>query len=151
MKSGQIQNFPLKKMSDWDPIIEMVFEANDQPLILGLMGQLGAGKTSFVKYLADKLGVKDEVSSPTYTLHHQYDIPDNSEYKSLEHFDLYRLEHALDPALIALSQLNEQPGNIVAIEWPEIITPDLPVHFWIFNISIINEETGEREVVVYRP
>jgi tRNA threonylcarbamoyladenosine biosynthesis protein TsaE len=82
--------------------------------ILLLSGELGAGKTQFVKGLAAGLGIDpDEVTSPTFTLVHEYAggrLP-------LVHVDLYRLEQAeLDE--IGLDQDVAERG-VVAIEWPE--------------------------------
>lgn len=79
---------------------------------VGLSGDLGAGKTTFVRYLVDAMGGRtEEVSSPSYTLEHDYTLPSGV---SLEHWDLYRLRETPD-------ELKEPPGRDVIrlLEWPE--------------------------------
>ncbi|QQR80769.1 MAG: tRNA (adenosine(37)-N6)-threonylcarbamoyltransferase complex ATPase subunit type 1 TsaE [Deltaproteobacteria bacterium] len=86
-------------------------KARDRGLLIGLEGDLGAGKTTFVKGLAKSFGlVEEDISSPTFTL--------VNEYGDLVHVDLYRLEKTQDVAGLALEEYL-QPGKIVLVEWPE--------------------------------
>ena len=100
------------------------------PLILEhknvlLIGQLGSGKTTFSKGLAQSLGITQPVTSPTYTYSNRYQLPHALQgYTDLIHFDLYRLpEESLHPeqtaAEIGLSEALEDPRHLVLIEWPE--------------------------------
>ncbi len=88
--------------------------------VLALHGDLGAGKTCFVQGLASGLHVQQPVSSPTYTLVHEYggDVP-------LYHIDLYRLQGAEDALDMGLDEYMEGAG-ITAIEWPERAASALP-------------------------
>ncbi len=82
--------------------------------VLALVGDLGAGKTQFVKGLAAGLGHIEEVTSPTFTLIHEYiggRLP-------LYHFDLYRLESANEVLQIGLDDYLS-PNAIVAVEWAD--------------------------------
>ncbi len=83
-------------------------------LSIHLRGDLGAGKTAFVRGLAEGLGLPDNpVSSPTFTLVHEYTggrVP-------LYHADLYRLPDGASLDDLGLDEVAE--GGIVAIEWPE--------------------------------
>jgi len=82
--------------------------------VLLLHGELGAGKTAFVRGVAQGLGARvDDVSSPTFTLIQEYD----SGRLMLYHVDLYRLEPA-EVDDLGLEELVES-GGIVAIEWPD--------------------------------
>jgi tRNA threonylcarbamoyladenosine biosynthesis protein TsaE len=89
--------------------------------VLLLSGELGAGKTAFVRGLAAGLGIDpDEVSSPTFTLVHEY----RGGRLTLYHADLYRLEHTAAEDL----GLEERTvaGGVLAIEWPNRLTHTFP-------------------------
>jgi len=94
---------------------------------IGLSGDLGAGKTTFVRYLAAALGISVEVSSPTYVLQHEYL---SSHGLSLEHWDLYRLGA---PPL----ELMESPAkNIVrVVEWIERDSTNAPDLRIVFSVT----------------
>ena len=103
--------------------------------ILLLSGNLGAGKTAFVRGLAAGLGVDPEdVSSPTFTLIHEY----RGGRLTLYHVDLYRLERAAT-ADLGLEELGVRDG-ILAIEWPDRLSHELPDATAI-RIDIVDEET----------
>lgn len=87
-----------------------------------LIGDLGGGKTSFVRGLAKGLGSKDQVASPSFTISRVY----KTSKLELHHYDLYRLE---DPGVIRyeLSESLNKPSIVVAVEWAgsaESILPD---------------------------
>ena len=83
-----------------------------------LSGNLGAGKTAFVRGLAEGLGVDPEdVSSPTFTLLHEY----RGAHLTLFHADLYRLDRAATDDL----GLGELQRGVLAIEWPDRLTHTL--------------------------
>lgn len=87
--------------------------------VLLLSGNLGAGKTAFVRGLAEGLGIDpDDVSSPTFTLVHEY----RGGRLTLYHADLYRLERAATDDL----GLEELDRGVLAIEWPDRLTHSLP-------------------------
>lgn len=81
--------------------------------ILALHGDLGSGKTCFVQGLAAALGVDRPVTSPTFTLVHEYQGA-----RPLVHVDLYRLRDARDALMLGLEEYFES-GGIVAIEWAD--------------------------------
>lgn len=93
-----------------------IAESLSLPCMIGLVGDLGAGKTTFVKSLAKVLGVNDEVSSPTFALEHQY----HGVNIMISHWDLYRIKS------VPL-ELFEPPTNneLRIIEWldrsPELL------------------------------
>jgi tRNA threonylcarbamoyladenosine biosynthesis protein TsaE len=101
--------------------------------VLLLSGNLGAGKTAFVRGLAEGLGIDPEdVSSPTFTLVHEY----GGGRLMLYHADLYRLERAATDDL-GLEELNR---GVLAIEWPDRLTHLLPGARQI-SIEILDGDT----------
>ena len=80
------------------------------PIQIDLIGDVGAGKTTFVQGMAQGLGLNHTVSSPTFTMIHQYE--------NLVHVDLYRVEKAIEFATLGLEDYLA-PGNILVIEWGE--------------------------------
>lgn len=103
--------------------------------VLSLEGPLGAGKTTFVKGLAEGLGcLSDEVSSPTFTLVHEY--PNGR--LPFVHLDLYRLDSAGDLAALGFDDLLTGP-TIAAIEWGDKFPEALPPGTQRFVFSVEGE------------
>lgn len=91
--------------------------------VIALIGDLGAGKTTFTQGFALSLGIQDKIISPTFTLMRQHHLPDTD--RMLYHLDLYRLE-TVNPTEIGLTELMDNPQNIVLIEWAEKLGGKLP-------------------------
>ena len=102
-----------------------------------LSGTLGAGKTAFVRGLAEGLGINPEdVSSPTFTIVHEY----RGGRLSLYHADLYRLERTATED-IGLEEMGVKDG-VLAIEWPDRLTHDLPGAREV-RIELVDDTTRE--------
>lgn len=91
--------------------------------VICLSGNLGAGKTTFIKGLALGLGLKDQddVKSPTFAIMHIYETK-----TPLYHFDLYRLETAKEIANIGFEEYVNDPAIITCVEWAERAKELLP-------------------------
>lgn len=102
--------------------------------IVALTGDLGAGKTTFVKGLAEALGSSDIVQSPTYVYLQEYaaSIP-------LFHFDLYRMHKAEDFLAMGFDEYFSKEG-ITLIEWPQRISKLLPPTTFHIHIETFSEE-----------
>ncbi len=86
--------------------------------IVALTGPLGAGKTSLVKELLKAYGIKERVTSPTFTYVQQYE---NDEGYRFYHFDLYRIASERDFTQAGFQEYLYQPNSMAIIEWPEAI------------------------------
>lgn len=103
---------------------------------VALVGELGAGKTSFVQGVAIGLGVTDMVSSPTFTIvkeHVDGPVP-------LFHVDFYRLEHAAELAAIGFDDYFER-GGVVVVEWADRFPGALPAARIDVRLEIVDADT----------
>jgi len=90
--------------------------------VMALYGELGTGKTTFTRYLAEGLGLKARVQSPTFVIARKYANKDIV----LNHLDLYRLTSRQEAEEIGIEDFLESRDCITVIEWPEIIENLLP-------------------------
>ncbi len=88
-------------------------------------GDLGAGKTTLIQEIAKRLGVVDDLQSPTFVIYKRYVVPEGR-FKSLIHGDMYRLESAEEIEKLGWSELVSDPNTIMCVEWPEKITGAIP-------------------------
>jgi tRNA threonylcarbamoyladenosine biosynthesis protein TsaE len=101
-------------------------QMGDGAIVVGMSGDLGSGKTSFVQGIAKHLGVKDKIISPTFVIQKRYPLKDHTYFKNLAHIDAYRLEKPEEILKIGWYDLTKEKRNIIFIEWPEKIGPLLP-------------------------
>lgn len=97
--------------------------------IIYLSGDLGAGKTSFARYLLRALGVSGRIKSPSYALAESYDLGQQNAY----HLDFYRFADPREWLDAGFRELFTEPHAILLVEWPEraqdlLPTPDLHIH-----------------------
>ena len=106
-----------------------------------LIGNLGAGKTTLAKGIVKGLGAAqpDEVSSPTFTLIHEYS-------PSVYHIDLYRLDHAREVATLGLDEIFDRTA-VVLIEWGERFPQLMPEDRIEIRLRITGDSSREIEVV----
>ena len=102
--------------------------------ILGLQGELGAGKTTLVQAMAKQLGVKDTVVSPTFVIAKYYQTID-TRFGTLVHIDAYRIESPDELGPLNFDVLLSTPNTLIIIEWPERIRGALPSHTHFFQIG----------------
>jgi tRNA threonylcarbamoyladenosine biosynthesis protein TsaE len=118
MESKHERRFKTRSVGGTLAIAERVAEIlMPTPRLVVLRGDLGAGKTTLVKGIAAALGVADpeEVTSPTFTLVHEYEGPKVKLY----HLDLYRIETERELATLGLDEMTAEPNALVVVEWGE--------------------------------
>lgn len=114
-------------------------------LIVALEGELGAGKTIFMKGFAKALGVKENISSPTFVLLKSYDLK-AKDFSRLIHVDAYRLNDEKDLQNLGFLELLENQANIIAVEWPDRINKILPKRTIIIRLIHIGKERRQIEI-----
>ncbi len=95
----------------------IAFAGQERVFLFG--APMGAGKTTFIKALCARLGVKDTMSSPTYSVVNEYATDD---HQRIYHFDLYRLKTTLELLDIGFEEYLAS-GNYLFIEWPDLAMP----------------------------
>lgn len=116
--------------------------------VLCLYGDLGSGKTTFVQGLAEGLGIKRRVISPTFILMRQYKLSRPiKKIKYLFHIDLYRINTIEDIKSLGLSEIWGTLENIVVIEWAEKIEKILPKGRTDIFFQYLDENTRQIQTV----
>ena len=134
-----------KNINSTDGMIKLGYEIGASLLggeVLELVGDVGAGKTTFTKGLAKGIGVLETVQSPSFTISRVYE----GEKLQLKHYDFYRLA---EPGILAaeISESLAEPDNITVVEWAESVSDILPED----RTRIVFQPTSEnaRKVEIY--
>ena len=112
----------------------------DGATVVALSGDLGAGKTAFVKGAATALGVREHVTSPTFVIMKIYDLQRQA-FRRLVHIDAYRLKGAHHLKVLGWDELLRDPQNLICLEWPEQAEGAIPAS----AIRITLRYSGEHE------
>lgn len=121
--------------------------------IICLTGELGAGKTTFVKGLAKGLGIEARIISPTYVVVREHEIESgirnhDSGIERLYHLDLYRLTSEKDVLGIDIHDLLKDKKAVTVIEWPEVARSVIPNHAWIISFEQLDE--SRRKITIQK-
>jgi tRNA threonylcarbamoyladenosine biosynthesis protein TsaE len=103
--------------------------------VIRIDGDMGTGKTTLISSLCKSLGVKETISSPTFSLVNTYHIGNEKIY----HFDFYRLKNENEAIDFGLEEYLES-GNICFMEWAEKISSHLPLEYDHYILNIVNEK-----------
>lgn len=121
--------------SDNPNIAKSILETFPNDRIFAFFGEMGAGKTTFIKDFCLTLGVKGNTSSPTFALVNEYKTESG---KTIYHFDMYRIEDPSEAIRIGFEEYLES-GNYCFIEWAEKIQNLLPPSFVQVRIQVTPE------------
>ena len=119
-------------------------EAIGDNTIIAFRGHLGAGKTTFIKALCDRLGVEDNVCSPTFTIVNEYMAASG---EPVYHFDFYRIDSRREAEDLGLEEYFYS-GFLCLMEWPEKIEDLLPEETVEVRIEPIDETTRRITVCI---
>ena len=114
---------------------------HEKAFAIGLQGDLGSGKTTFVQGFAKGFGVKEKVLSPTFVI--------MKKYGTLYHIDCYRLENSKELRELGWDKIMSDPQNIILIEWPERVQNVLPKDMVMIGFETINKNT--RKICITTP
>ena len=154
MKSKNMRTYTIKKHENSDLVL--LNEQGEQVSALEILrvcephrvfafdGQMGAGKTTFIKQLVEEMGTTDIVNSPTFAIVNVYDV-EQPYQGEVYHFDCYRLKDIRE-AIDFGAEEYLYSGNYCFIEWPDILQPLLPED--TVYVKIVPQENGERKLVI---
>ena len=154
MKSNNMRTYTIKKHENsglvllneqGEPVSALeILRVCEPHRVFAFDGQMGAGKTTFIKQLVEEMGTMDIVNSPTFAIVNVYDV--EQPYKGeVYHFDCYRLKDIRE-ALDFGAEEYLYSGNYCFIEWPDLISPLLPDD--TVYIQIVPQENGDRLVTI---
>lgn len=144
-------------------LVKSDLASRERALIIGLFGDLGAGKTTFIQGFAKGLGIKQKIISPTFVIMKNYKLPayrtskqtihlrqsfgGQASYK-LIHIDAYRLENPKELISLNWNELIKNPRNIILVEWADKIKKILPKNS--AKISFKHCGKNKREIKITR-
>ncbi|MBT3208769.1 MAG: tRNA (adenosine(37)-N6)-threonylcarbamoyltransferase complex ATPase subunit type 1 TsaE [Bacteroidetes bacterium] len=131
----------INSINDLDNIAKQLLEEFKHYKIFAFYGEMGVGKTTFIKAICKQLGVKNLVTSPTFSIINEYSIP-NSE--NIFHFDFYRIENEEEAFDIGYEDYFYS-NNFCFVEWPEKIENLLPSD--TISIKIIENDDKSRSII----
>jgi len=128
----------IKSLSDINHIAARFIQAHPADRIFAFYGEMGAGKTTFIKALCEEMQVLDYVTSPTFALINEYRTGNDL---AIFHFDFYRIKNISEAFDFGYEDYFYS-GNYCFIEWPELIEPLLPSI--AVKVTIREIENGKR-------
>lgn len=120
--------------------------------VVALLGDLGAGKTEFVRGVCRFFNVEDIVTSPTFAIINQYDgtMAGGSPVK-IYHVDLYRIDTPEELRTVGFEEMVHAPDAIKFIEWPEKARQAMPERFWTVSIQNTTDDDNARLIEITSP
>ena len=126
----RFQSTSAEETKKYDQVLARQLQGGE---VIGLIGELGSGKTTFVQGLAKGLGIRNRILSPTFVLMKKYKIPNTK--KRFYHIDCYRIKKAQDLSALNLEKLFLNSQNIIIIEWADRIKEILPKNTIILDFE----------------
>jgi len=175
MRKIYLTNNPLQTKKLGEKLAKEILKARPgkEALILGLEGDLGGGKTTFLQGFAKGLGVKQKILSPTFIIMRKFKIGNHGpstdglglgpallqkggaggcklKIENFFHIDCYRIKKPKELLDLGFKEIISSPKNIVAIEWAEKIKKLLPQNTLWIKFEFINEQTRKIAIKNFR-
>ncbi|MDA3930989.1 MAG: tRNA (adenosine(37)-N6)-threonylcarbamoyltransferase complex ATPase subunit type 1 TsaE [Prolixibacteraceae bacterium] len=132
----------LESLSDLEKAGKQFIQSINHHTVFAFNGEMGAGKTTFIKMVCTLLGVKENITSPTFAIINEYIAADE---KPIYHFDCYRLKN-MQEAFDLGAEEYFYSGNICFIEWPNKIEELLPNDAVWVDIKVLPNQ--DREIII---
>ncbi len=132
----------LNNLSDIDIVAQRFVDKMDQSNVFAFYGEMGAGKTTFIKAICKALGVEETITSPTFAIVNEYTKEDGD---PIFHFDFYRIKN-IEEAYDFGYEDYFYSGHLCFIEWPQLVEPLLPES--VVKVQIVVEDNEQRSIIV---
>ncbi len=135
------------------PVVSAILERavalpNNRAVVVALNGDLGAGKTTLTQQLAARLGIVEQLTSPTFVVMKRYDVLEPgpagqmaTPFAQLVHVDAYRLDSVDELKVLRFDEILAEAGTIICIEWAERVGDILPAEHVSVAIDIVDGDT----------
>jgi len=133
----QIQHLHINNLQEINSVAKAFLEIFPNKKVFAFFGEMGSGKTTFIKELCVELGVIGNSNSPTFALVNEYSTKDN---QIIYHFDFYRINKISEAYDLGYEEYFYS-GNYCFIEWPEKIEELLPENFVKVNIRVNDDNS----------
>ncbi len=147
-------HFQTKKLGEFFARFAVFKKTKGKAIIIGLEGNLGTGKTTFIQGFAKGIGIKEKVLSPTFVLLKRFQVSPKSEpikrasfnFQEFYHIDCYRIENSKEILSLGFKEIVSNPKSIVVIEWADKIKKIMPKNTIWIKIDFITET--KRKIVI---
>lgn len=130
----------IKELADLQNATRKFIERMGDHKVFAFYGEMGVGKTSFIKVLCEELGVEETITSPTFAIINEYRRPDGD---PIYHFDFYRI-NKLEEAFDFGYEDYFYSGNLCFIEWPGLVESILPEN--AMRVTMVEMGDGKRVI-----
>lgn len=134
-------------------VLSKIKNQEKSALVIGLYGDLGSGKTTFVQGLARGFQIKEKIQSPTFVIFKKYNFHKHKikgrYFSSLYHFDCYRILKSKEIIDLGFGEIIVSPQNIIVIEWADKIKKILPKRMIKIKFKIIDKNKKRKIIFEY--
>jgi tRNA threonylcarbamoyladenosine biosynthesis protein TsaE len=149
MKSEYLTTGPTQTKKLGEALAKEILKEKNRKkaVVLGLVGDLGGGKTTFLQGFAKGLKIKERVLSPTFVIMKRFEIKGKKQFKSFYHIDCYRLEKDRDLLELGFKEMVSDSKNIIAAEWADKTKKLLPKDSILIDFEFIDDKTRRIKIV----
>lgn len=151
MKNECLTSSPSQTKKLGEDLAKKILKSTPQKraLVIGLEGDLGGGKTTFLQGFAKGLRIKEKILSPTFVILKKFKIKNTNQkfkFKNFYHIDCYRIEKPKEILDLGFKKIISDPQNIIVIEWADKIQEILPKDIMILKFYFISR--NKRRIVI---
>ena len=138
-----MKNIFTYKLNEIDKVSDKIISELKKTNIILFDGEIGSGKTTIIKSILEKMGVDDNITSPTFSIVNEYLLKKENIY----HFDLYRIKSVHELNQIGFEDYIYS-NNLCLIEWPKFALKYFFSCYILINLKLIDKKTREVELII---